>query len=165
MPSAHPQGSSAQPSVVLLLQDDTLELYDWVLTRDGFSTHATTDPAEALHAAVDADVIVTALKLRGSFDGIELVRRLRADARTSSRPVVMLSASVTPACRQQAIDAGCDLFLAKPCLPDELVEVLRQLLVQSKARRLESVTLRARAAALKDRAQRLLDRTGHSGRR
>ena len=126
MPSAPPQGSSAQPSVVLLLQDDTLELYDWVLTRDGFTTHATTDPTEALRAAADADVIVTALKLRGSFDGIELVRRLRADDRTRNRTVVVLSASVTPTCRQQAIDAGCDLFVPKPCLPDELVEVLRR---------------------------------------
>jgi len=156
MPSAPLRGSSAQPSVVLLLQDDTLELYDWVLTRDGFNTYPTTDPMEALRAAADADVIVTALKIRGSFDGIELVRRLRADDRTRNRTVVVLSASVTPACRQQAIDAGCDLFLPKPCLPDELVEVLRQLFVHSKTRRLEGISLRARTAALKDRATGVL---------
>jgi len=148
---------SGQLSVVLLLQDDSLELYEWYLKANGFTIVATDDPAAALNAAPGADLIVTGIKLRGPFDGIELIRRLRDDDRTRNKPVVVLSASVTATSRQRAFDAGCDLFLPKPCLPDELVARLRELLVGSKAQRLESVSFRARAASLIHRARELLE--------
>jgi CheY-like chemotaxis protein len=35
----------------------------------------------------DADVILTGVRLNGTFDGIELIRRIRANEATQSKPV------------------------------------------------------------------------------
>jgi CheY-like chemotaxis protein len=72
---------------------------------------------------------VTALLLPGGTDGIEFIARLRADDRTKSVPIIVLTANAWTKERERAEGVGCDAFLSKPCLPDELVRALRRLLV------------------------------------
>jgi DNA-binding response OmpR family regulator len=86
----------------------------------------TTD--SALPLASQADVIVTGLLVPGSFDGIDLVRRLRAGLLTRAKGIVVLTACVTEQHRQAARSAGCDVFLPKPCLPDLLESQVRRLM-------------------------------------
>jgi CheY-like chemotaxis protein len=50
------------------------------------------DTADALALARTADVIVTGIRVPGPFDGIELVRRLRADGPTKDKPIIVLTA-------------------------------------------------------------------------
>ena len=69
------------PSTVLLVEpdEDNRDMYAESLRRYGFTvlTAATTD--EGLRRASDADVIVTEIRVSGSFDGLALVSRLRHD--------------------------------------------------------------------------------------
>ncbi|RFP16175.1 MULTISPECIES: ATP-binding protein [unclassified Duganella] len=58
------------------------------------------------------------------MDGIETTRRLRADARTSTMPVLMISASSTPEEEERSRQVGANAFLSKPV--DEL-ELLREI--------------------------------------
>ena len=92
----------------------------------------TTD--EALNRAAEVDVIVTGVQVPGSFDGLELVRRLRADVRTESKLIIVLTAWALHPSREQALAAGCDIFLAKPCLPDTLEREIRRGLVGRRRR-------------------------------
>jgi CheY-like chemotaxis protein len=156
MPSRSSETSAVQPPVVLLVQpqDDSAELYEWYLGRHGFETMAVSDPDDALRAAPQADIIVTAIRLRRACDGLELVGRLRSDDRTREKQIVVLSASLTPVFSQRAVEKGCDLVLSKPCLPDDLIAQLHQLLARSRSRRLRGVRLRARNAALSARTRR-----------
>ncbi|HTV00461.1 MAG TPA: response regulator, partial [Luteitalea sp.] len=62
------------------------------------------------------------------LDGWTLTERLKCDAATADIPVAILSAHVMPFEKQRAIEAGCDVFLEKPCLPNQLDEALRNLL-------------------------------------
>jgi DNA-binding response OmpR family regulator len=85
----------------------------------------TTD--EGLRAAPNADIIVTGIRVRGSFDGIELVRRLRHDHQTRTKPLIVLTACAFEPDQQRAHLAGCDVFLPKPCLPETLLAAIRAL--------------------------------------
>ena len=87
---------------------------------------------EALRRAHQADVIVTGIRVDGPFDGVELVRRLRAGDDTHDMPIIVLSACAFEPDGQRALAAGCDLFLAKPCLPDRLLDEIRAILTDQR---------------------------------
>ena len=84
--------------------------------------------ADALALAVTTDVIVTGIRVPGPFDGIELVHRLRVDEATKDKPIIVLTACAFEPDQQRARAAGCDAFLAKPCLPDTLTSEVRRVL-------------------------------------
>jgi two-component system, response regulator len=60
-------------------------------------------------------------------DGLEVLRRLRADARTCSLPVVMLTSSGEFEDRLNALEWGLDGYIRKPVNFSEFVEIVRQL--------------------------------------
>jgi CheY-like chemotaxis protein len=117
-------------STVLLVEDylDDREMYADHLRTCGFRVVAIADGADALALAHTADVIVTDLRLRGSLDGFELIRRVRADPRTSALPVLVVTACSTEPERKQASASGCSLFLVKPCLPEILAAHVMKIL-------------------------------------
>src|SRR5205085_582242 len=78
--------------------------------------------------AVTADVIVTGISVPGPFDGVELVRRLRANEPTRHKPILVLTASAFAPAERRADAAGCDAFLPKPCYPDKLLAEIRRVL-------------------------------------
>ena len=62
------------------------------------------------------------------LDGWEATRVLKTDPATSHLIVVALSAHALAAEGDRARKAGCDGFIAKPCLPHELVEQMTSFL-------------------------------------
>ncbi len=62
------------------------------------------------------------------MDGFDVARRLRQHPRTSTLPIVAISALARPGDREAALAAGCDEFIRKPFEIDELERTLRALL-------------------------------------
>jgi CheY-like chemotaxis protein len=58
--------------------------------------------------------------------GIELCRRIRADARLRHLPVIALSALPEGLFAAQALQAGCSAFLQKPCSLARIVAEVRR---------------------------------------
>jgi chemosensory pili system protein ChpA (sensor histidine kinase/response regulator) len=110
-------------------------MYEEFLRHQGFAPIAVTNGTDALFAAPQADVVVTGILLTGTIDGIELISRLRAEERTRHVPIVVLTSCVWPPEPERARRAGCDVFLPKPCLPEELLHEVRRVLRPSKLRR------------------------------
>ena len=54
------------------------------------------------------------------LSGWEVARRLRQSPRTSSVPIIAVSALSRPQEREAALHAGCDAYIAKPFTPDEM---------------------------------------------
>ena len=112
---------------VLLVEShaDTCELYAEYLGFVGFEVISAgrTDNAAAL--VKQADAVVTGINVSGPVDGLGLVRAIRSDPDTSALPVIVLSASAYPSDVARAKAAGCDRFLAKPCLPANLASEIR----------------------------------------
>jgi two-component system cell cycle response regulator DivK len=118
---------------VLLVDDypDAREMYSEYLQFSGFDVVEAANGIEALERAVDEhpDVILMDLSLP-VMDGWEATRRLKADARTAAIPVVALTGHALAGISEGAKRAGCDAFVTKPCLPEDLVKEIRRVLEQ-----------------------------------
>ena len=116
---------------VLLVDDypDAREMYTEYLEFSGYEVIGAGNGLEALQRAVDAspDIILMDLSLP-VMDGWEATRRLKADARTASIPVVALTGHALAGISEGAKKAGCDAFVTKPCLPEDLVREIRRIL-------------------------------------
>src|SRR6476660_6744136 len=116
---------------VLLVDDypDAREMYSEYLQFSGFDVVEAANGMEALQRAVEAapDIILMDLSLP-VMDGWEATRRLKADQRTASIPVVALTGHALAGISQGAKAAGCDAFITKPCLPEDLVKEIRKIL-------------------------------------
>src|SRR3981189_1657432 len=116
---------------VLLVDDypDAREMYTEYLEFSGFDVVEAGKGREALQRAVDAtpDIILMDLSLP-VMDGWEATRRLKADERTASIPVVALTGHALPGLSHGAKKAGADALVTKPCLPEDLVKEIRRIL-------------------------------------
>ena len=116
---------------VLLVDDypDAREMYSEYLQFSGFDVVEATNGMEALQSAVERkpDIILMDLSLP-VMDGWEATRRLTADERTASIPVVALTGHALAGISEGAKRAGCDAFVTKPCLPEDLVKEIRKIL-------------------------------------
>ena len=114
--------------LVLLVDDcqDTRELYAEYLELSGFDVKEAEDGIVAIDEAVRVrpDVIVMDMSLP-KMDGREAARQLRADERTRSIPLVMISGYDAEAL--PANEGLWDHYLGKPCPPDKLVSVIGRL--------------------------------------
>lgn len=123
-------GKRGQP-LVLLAEDfeDARELYRDYLEFSGFSVHAVGNGREAIeHAtALQPDLILMDASMP-VLDGWQATRELKRNPLTQHIPVLALTAHAFDDARQQAAAVGCDGFVTKPCLPDDLVSRVRQTL-------------------------------------
>ena len=82
-------------SKILVVDDepDISELISLHLTREGHECLCITNGLQVFNAVIDhePDLVVLDLMLPG-MDGVSLFKRLRADSRTRSVPVIMLTA-------------------------------------------------------------------------
>ena len=116
----------------VLVVEDEADLADAVargLRREGYAVDVAYDGDEALDkAAVNAyDVVCLDLNLP-RVDGIEVVRRLRADQQHQPPRVLMLTARDRTRDRVVGLDEGADDYLVKPFDFDELKARVRALL-------------------------------------
>jgi CheY-like chemotaxis protein len=127
-------GQHAARPQVLLVDDyaDALEMYTEYLEYSGFDVLQAANGMEALERAVESlpDIILMDLSLP-VMDGWEATRRLKADQRTAGIPVVALTGHSLAGISEGARRAGCDAFVTKPCLPEDLVSEIRKVLHQS----------------------------------
>ena len=117
--------------LVLVVDDyqDAREMYAEYLSFSGFRVAEASNGLEAIEKAFELrpDVILMDLSLPG-IDGWAATRRLKTDERTKSIPVVALTGHALAGASDGARQAGCDAFVTKPCLPDELVLEVKRVL-------------------------------------
>jgi CheY-like chemotaxis protein len=111
--------------LVLVVDDfeDNRAMYAEYLVYSGYDVEQAANGVEAIERAQKLlpDVIVMDLSLP-VMDGWEATRRLKRDDATKHIPVIALTGHALAGHSQGAREAGCDDFLAKPCLPEALVE-------------------------------------------
>lgn len=123
--------SSETAPLILVVDDyqDAREMYAEYLQFSGFRVAEARNGNEALEQAfaLKPDLILMDLSLPG-MDGWEATRVLKADDRTKNIPVVALTGHALAGASEGAKKAGCDSFVTKPCLPDDLVVEVRRML-------------------------------------
>ncbi len=116
----------------ILLCDDDVMLCDLLaeyLEREGFAVRAVHDTAQLRSALAHAppQLLVLDVMMPGQ-DGLSALRELRA---SHNLPVLMLSGRGEPVDRILGLELGADDYLAKPCLPRELLARIHALLRRS----------------------------------
>lgn len=119
------------PPLILVVEDydDAREMYVEYLTFTGFRVEAATNGLEAIEMTTRLmpDLVLMDLALP-KLDGWEATRRLKSDAKTSHIPVIALTGHALAGHAERAREAGCDSFITKPCVPDELVAEISRVL-------------------------------------
>ncbi len=120
-----------QMSGDILVVDDEASVVEVValyLRREGFQVRAAHDGREALVAIQSKlpDLVVLDVMLP-ELDGLEIMRRLRADP-TSDIPVILLTARSQEVDRIYGLELGADDYVTKPFSPAELVSRVKAVL-------------------------------------
>ncbi len=116
----------------ILVVDDEIyivHILEFSLTMEGYSVLTASDGEEALRMIEreDPDLVVLDIMMP-KLDGYEICRRIRQSKRTSTLPVILLSAKGRPVDRETGLAAGADDYIAKPFSPRKLLEKIRELL-------------------------------------
>jgi CheY-like chemotaxis protein len=128
-----PGASSAPPARLALVAEDsdlTRSLVAATLARGGFRVVEAVDGKDALERmrAARPDVLVTDLEMP-AMDGIELIRRVRAEPSLASVPVLVFSTRGTPTSKREAAEAGANAYVVKREFEEAaLLEAVRRLL-------------------------------------
>ena len=117
---------AAMPRILIVDDDRALcALLADYLQREGFAVDVAHDGESALaqlrQPALRPDLLILDVMMPGR-DGLETLRELRMQHRL---PVIMLSAKGEPVDRVIGLELGADDYLAKPCLPRELLARVR----------------------------------------
>lgn len=127
----------AATSVDVLVVEDDPDLNEMIgayVTLAGFAYHGAHTGAEALRATrARAPGMVLLDLMLPDLDGFELYRRLRDEDAMRGVPVVVVSALCDQASRTRAQSLGARGFLAKPFDPDELMTLIREVMVARSA--------------------------------
>ena len=123
----------ADRSCVLVIDDDDTvrEVLRRYLMRDGHDVLEAADGSAGLELALDRkpDLLVLDLMLPG-MDGLEVCRQIR---RTSSVPIIMLTALGQVSDRVVGLEHGADDYVVKPFSPRELALRVGRVLDRSRA--------------------------------
>lgn len=119
---------------ILLVEDfdDARELYSLCLRSAGYDVMeaARGEDAIAMAKANLPDLILMDMLLPG-IDGWQATAELKGDPTTRHVPIVALTAHALNDERERIASLGCDAFLAKPCLPPDLVRTVDRILGRS----------------------------------
>jgi two-component system, cell cycle response regulator DivK len=114
---------------VLIVEDNekNMKLVRDVLQATGYSTLEATTGEEAVELALSQApaLVLMDVQLPG-IDGVEALEQLRQDERTSSIPVLALTAQAMSGDRDRFLDAGFDGYLSKPVDVAELLQAVRE---------------------------------------
>ncbi|MEM8878270.1 MAG: response regulator [Pseudomonadota bacterium] len=116
---------------VLLAEDEPniVESLTFLLERAGFEVAVKTDGRRALDTVLDdtPDLLILDVMLP-ELSGYEVLRHLRADQRSASLPVLMLTAKGQRADRETALECGADRFITKPFSNADVMAAVKELL-------------------------------------
>jgi two-component system cell cycle response regulator DivK len=132
MTSQRAEPPASRPAPLVLVVDDFEDnrmMYAEYLAYSGYRVEQAANGKEAVELAkrLKPNLVVMDLSLP-VMDGWEATRQLKADEGTRHIPVIALTGHALAGHSRGAAEAGCDAFLAKPCLPEKLLAKVEELL-------------------------------------
>ena len=137
VPPADAASANGSDPLVLIVDDyeDNREMYSQYLQFAGMRVAEAANGKEALSKTTELmpDLIVMDLSLPG-VDGWQATRMIKDDPKTRDILVLALTGHALEGASEGAKAAGCDGFLTKPCLPEDLCREIQRMLAAASAR-------------------------------
>lgn len=86
--------------------------------------------AKGPHAGRPGDdrlLILLDINMPGGINGLDVLRHIKADPRTQSMPVIVLTSTDDPAQITRCYELGCNVYITKPVDPRDFVEAIRRI--------------------------------------
>ncbi|MBF0465089.1 MAG: response regulator transcription factor [Nitrospirae bacterium] len=116
---------------ILVIEDekDIAELLSYNLKKEGFSVTICYNGSDGLKTILNGffDLIILDLMLPG-VTGMEICKRVKASKRTSSIPIIMLTAKSGESDKVSGLESGADDYLTKPFSVRELMARIKAVL-------------------------------------
>ncbi|ALG74911.1 cell division protein [Azospirillum thiophilum] len=107
---------------ILVVEDNVLmrKLFVRCLEEGGFTVIETADPMAVMDLMHECapHLVVMDIVMPG-LSGLDLIKRIRADAALAATPVVAVTNLATPADKRRLTEAGFDGHVSKPIKPKE----------------------------------------------
>ena len=123
-------------SHILIVEDNekNMKLVRDILQHKGHETLEAATGEDGVRLALEhrPDLILMDIQLPG-INGIEALRRIRADGALEGVPVIAISASVMPEDQRHIVASGFDAFLTKPISLKPFVATVERFLKDGRA--------------------------------
>ncbi len=120
---------------ILIVEDekDIVKMLDYNLKKEGYKTLVADDGEDAIDAVntKHPDLILLDLMLPG-MDGLEVCKTLKAESKTASIPIIMLTAKSQESDKVVGLELGADDYVTKPFSPRELIARIKAVLRRMK---------------------------------
>lgn len=125
-------GKNRSPYILVAEDDnDVALLITQMLKNNGYNYRHAANGKEALEliAEIEPQMLITDIMMP-EMDGLELIKAVRGNKETNQIPIIVVSARSENNDRLAGFDAGAEIYLSKPFVPDELLMIVRRLLEQ-----------------------------------
>ena len=123
--------------VALIVEDDNInQLTIKKFLENRYTTIITDSSDEVLGILLKnkVDIILMDISIWGKMNGLELTKVLKATKEFSHIPVIAVTAHAFEDDKQNALEAGCDSYLAKPFSKESLLGMMSDFVDKSKSK-------------------------------
>lgn len=118
--------------ILILIVDDSefvRSYHSYMLSQAHFEVITAIDGSDGLEKLFmnPCDLILTDINM-SNMDGYEFIRRVRADRKYKTIPIIIVSTKSEGKDKMKGFEAGANLYLVKPCEPEMMIENVRMIL-------------------------------------
>ena len=116
----------------ILIVDDSefvRNYHSYILEQAEFQVITAVDGSDGLEKLYtnSCDLVLTDINM-SNMDGYEFIRRVRADGKFNSLPIIIVSTESEGKDKMKGFEAGANLYIVKPSSPEMMVENIRMVL-------------------------------------
>jgi len=117
---------------LILIVDDSefvRSYHSYILEQAHFQVITAVDGSDGLEKLYSnpCDLILSDINM-SNMDGYEFIRRVRADNKYKSLPIIIVSTESEGRDKMKGFAAGANLYIVKPSSPEMMVENIRMIL-------------------------------------
>jgi two-component system chemotaxis response regulator CheY len=117
---------------VLIVDDSEFvrSYHSYILEQAQFHVITAVDGSDGLEKLYTnaCDLVLTDINM-SNMDGYEFIRRVRADGKYDSLPIIIVSTESETRDKMKGFEAGANLYLVKPSSPEMMVENIRMVMI------------------------------------
>ena len=117
----------------ILIVDDSefvRSYHSYILEQAQFQVITAVDGSDGLEKLYTnaCDLVLTDINM-SNMDGYEFIRRVRADGKYNSLPIIIVSTESEAKDKMKGFEAGANLYIVKPSSPEMMVENIRMVMI------------------------------------